>query len=85
MPEGVTYIDAYPDMKAEEAVEQIVVFDDIYPKREGVTDMVTTHTYTDTIDNPDGTKRQKTGWHGGLKMTIPDFTFRRITNWILRN
>ena len=35
MPEGVTYIDAYPDMKAEEAVEQIVVFDDIYPKREG--------------------------------------------------
>lgn len=59
MPEGVSYIDAYEGMTEEEAVEQIVVFDDIYPRREGVTASVTTHTYTDTIDNPDGTKTSK--------------------------
>ena len=58
MPEGVSYIDAYPDMKPEEAVEQIVVFDDIYPRRVGITDSLTTHPYTDTIDNPDGTKTE---------------------------
>lgn len=59
MPEGVPYIDAYEGMTEEEAVEQIVIFDDIYPKREKLTGMVTTHTYTDTIDNPDGTKTSK--------------------------
>ena len=46
-------------MTEEEAVEQIVIFDDIYPRREKLTGMVTTHTYTDTIDNPDGTKTSK--------------------------
>ena len=59
MPEGVPYIDAYEGMTEEEAVEQIVIFDDIYPRREKLTGMVTTHTYTDTIDNPDGTKTSK--------------------------
>lgn len=77
MPEGVTYIDAYPDMKAEEAVEQIVVFDDIYPKREGVTDMVTTHTYTDTIDNPDGTKTSKDWLAWRFKDDDPGFHFSK--------
>lgn len=77
MPEGVTYIDAYPDMKAEEAVEQIVVFDDIYPKREGVTDMVTTHTYTDTIDNPDGTKTSKDWLAWRFKDAEPGFHFSK--------
>lgn len=77
MPEGVTYVDAYPDMKAEEAVEQIVVFDDIYPKREGVTDMVTTHIYTDTIDNPDGTKTSKDWLAWRFKDADPGFHFSK--------
>lgn len=58
LPEGVSCIDAFPDMKPEEAVEQIVVFDDIYPRREGVTANVTTHPYTDIIDNADGSKTE---------------------------
>lgn len=64
LPEGVSCIDAFPDMKPEEAVEQIVVFDDIYPRREGVTANVTTHPYTDIIDNADGSKTESkwTAW-----------------------
>ena len=39
--------------------------------------MVTTHTYTDTIDNPDGNKNvQKTGWHG-VKDDDPGFHFSK--------
>ena len=35
LPEGTLYIDAYSDMSTEEAIEQVVVFDDIYPRRVG--------------------------------------------------
>ena len=35
LPSGTPYIDAYPDMHPFEAVESVVVFDDIYPKRIG--------------------------------------------------
>ena len=59
MPESVPFIDAYPDMTEEEAVEQVIVFDDIYAKREGTVGGVFVHPYTDTIDNPDGTKTEK--------------------------
>ena len=46
-------------MTEEEAVEQIVIFDDIYPKREKLPGMVTTHTYTGYYRYPDGTKLRK--------------------------
>ena len=35
MPRSIPYIDVYPDMATEEAIEAVVVFDDIYPKRVG--------------------------------------------------
>lgn len=35
MPRSIPYIDVYPDMTTEEAIEAVVVFDDIYPKRVG--------------------------------------------------
>lgn len=55
LPVGTPYIDAYPNMNTEEAVEQVVVFDDIYPRRTGTISDVITHEYTDTIENDDGT------------------------------
>lgn len=58
MPEGVPFIDAYEGMAKEEAVERIVVFDDVYPRRTGATYAVTTHVYTDSIENPDGSKTE---------------------------
>lgn len=35
LPADTPYIDAYPDMTTEEAIEDVVVFDDIYPRRVG--------------------------------------------------
>ena len=49
LPVDTPYIDAYPGMRTEEAVEQVVVFDDIYPRRVGTMSDITTHEYTDTV------------------------------------
>lgn len=59
LPEGTLYIDAYSDMSTEEAIEQVVVFDDIYPRRVGTMLDVTTHEYIDKIENGDGTTTEK--------------------------
>ena len=56
LPAGTPYVDAYEGMSQEEAVEDIVVFDDIYPRRVGTMSDITTKEYTDTIENEDGTK-----------------------------
>jgi hypothetical protein len=47
LPEEVPYVDAYPGMSTEEAIEEVVVFDDVYPHRVGVMTGITTHEYTD--------------------------------------
>ena len=52
---GTPYIDACPDMSTEEAIEDVVVFDDVYPRRIGTMSDITTKEYTDTIENEDGT------------------------------
>ena len=51
LPEGIPYIDAYPDMTTEEAIEQVVVFDEVYPRRTGTMSGITTHEYTDTNED----------------------------------
>ncbi len=50
LPVDTPYIDAYPNMRTEEAVEQVVVFDDVYPRRTGTMSDITTHEYTDKIE-----------------------------------
>lgn len=35
LPEGIPYVDAYPDMTTEEAIENVVLFDNVYPRRIG--------------------------------------------------
>lgn len=55
LPEGTPYVDAFPDMSTEEAVEEVVVFEGVYPKRIGTMSDVTTKEYTDKIENEDGT------------------------------
>ena len=55
LPEGTPYIDAYPDMTTEEAVEQVVIFDEVYPRRTGIMSDVTTIEVTDKVENEDGT------------------------------
>lgn len=54
LPQGTPYIDAYPNMSQTEVIEDIVVFDDIYPRRVGTLQNVTSR--TETVENEDGTQ-----------------------------
>lgn len=50
LPAGTPYIDAYPGMSTEEAIEDVVVFEDVYPRRTGTMSGITLHEYTDKIE-----------------------------------
>ncbi len=54
LPQGTPYIDAYPNMSQTEVIEDIVVFDDIYPRRVGTLQNVTSR--TETVENEDDTQ-----------------------------
>lgn len=59
LPSGTPYIDAYPGMSTEEAIEDVVVFDDVYPRRTGTMSDITTKENTEKIENADGTITEK--------------------------
>lgn len=58
LPDDTPYIDAYEGMSQEEAIEDVVVFDDVYPRRVGTLSDV--HTRTEDVENEDGTKETVT-------------------------
>ena len=58
LPADTPYIDAYEGMSQEEAIEDVVVFDDVYPRRVGTLSDV--HTRTEEVENEDGTKETVT-------------------------
>lgn len=58
LPTDTPYIDAYEGMSQEEAIEDVVVFDDVYPRRVGTLSDV--HTRTEEVKNEDGTKETVT-------------------------
>lgn len=58
LPIGTPYVDAFPDMPIEAAIEQVVVFDDVFPRTNGLISLV--HPYSDTITNDDGTTATET-------------------------
>ena len=58
LPTDTPYIDAYEGMSQEEAIEDVVVFDDVYPRRVGTLSDV--HTRTEEVENEDGTKETVT-------------------------
>ena len=58
LPADTPYIDAYEGMPQEEAIEDVVVFDDVYPRRIGTFSDV--HTRTEEVGNEDGTKETVT-------------------------
>ena len=72
MPTGVPYVDAYPDMTTEEAVEDVVIFDDIYPRRTGTMSSVTPVERTENVENEDGSTTQQ-------KYTVYQFKDTGIT------
>ena len=60
LPADTPYIDAYEGMSQEEAIEDVVVFDDVYPRRVGTLSDV--HTRTEEVENEDGTKETITNY-----------------------
>ena len=58
LPADTPYIDAYEGMSQEEAIEDVVVFDDVYPRRVGTLSDV--HTRTEEVENEDGTTETAT-------------------------
>ena len=75
LPVGTPYIDACPDMSTEEAIEDVVVFDDVYPRRIGTMSDITTKEYTDTIENEDGTTTKESGNLSVLSMATSVYSF----------
>ena len=75
MPAGKDHIDAFEGMSEEEAVEDIVVFEDIYPERVGTIANVFTHNYVDEIKNEDGSVTRKEWKAYRFKDDDPDFYF----------
>lgn len=72
MPTGVPYVDAYPDMTTEEAVEDVVIFDYIYPRRTGTMSSVTPVERTENVENDNGSTTQQ-------KYTVYQFKDTGIT------
>lgn len=58
LPADTPYIDVYPDMSEEEAIEDIVVFENVYPRRTGTLSDV--HTRTEEVKDENGTKENVT-------------------------
>jgi hypothetical protein len=58
LPADTPYIDVYSDMSEEEAIEDIVVFENVYPRRTGTLSDV--HTRTEEVKDENGTKETVT-------------------------
>lgn len=70
LPEGTPCIDAYPGMTDTEAVEDVVVFDDVFPKRIGTLSDVT------TIDRDTETDGEVTGQFKAYQYQDPGLDFK---------
>ena len=58
LPSDTPYIDVYSDMSQEEAIEDIVVFDEVYPRLESTMSGVSTR--TEKVTNEDGSQETVT-------------------------
>lgn len=50
LPVGTNCVNAYEDMSQEEAIEDIVIFEEIYPRREGTMEEVKPHEHKEPIE-----------------------------------
>ena len=78
LPEGTPYIDAYDNMSEEEAVEEIVIFDDIYPHRIGTMTDVQPVERTEEVEQEDGSTVKETYTVYQYKDTDLDFSSQYI-------
>ena len=79
LPAGTPYVDAREGLSDLEAIEAVVVFDDIYPKRVGeITDV---SSYESEVNNEDGTNTKATFY----RFTDTGISFRRNTFLRVKN
>ena len=62
LPEGIDHIDAWENLAPQDVVEAIITTDDIYPRRTGTIDTISTQQYIETIENEDGSTTE-TKWN----------------------
>lgn len=55
LPQGIPYVDAWANMSDEDIVEGVVVMEHVYPRFTGTIKTISMVTYTETIENEDGT------------------------------
>lgn len=55
LPKLYPHLDAWENLQVEEIEEGIVIFDDIYPRRVGTIENISTKEYTDVVEHEDGT------------------------------
>lgn len=73
LPSGTPYIDAWEGMSAEDIIEAVEVFEDVYPRRVGTISTVTPKEYTDEEEDENGNKTY-VKWNA-FRFTDKDFTF----------
>lgn len=57
LPEGTDHLDAWPNLRDEDVVEGVAIFDEVYPRRTGKCEDITTEVYRDEVtddEHPDG-------------------------------
>lgn len=75
LPKLYPHLDAWADMQNEEIEEGIVIFEDVYPRRTGTCQTISTKEYTDTIEHEDGsTTKEK--WNA-YRFTDSGITFKK--------
>lgn len=64
LPEGTDHVDAWPNLKDEDVVEGIAIFDEVYPRRTGeITSEVWTETYIDEVADDSKTDTELVEWN----------------------
>lgn len=75
MPKLYPHIDAWEDMQHEEIEEGIVIFEDVYPRRTGKCETISTKEYTYTIEHEDGSTTKDT-WNA-YRFTDSGLSFKK--------
>ena len=81
LPSGITFI-GDKDLPMEKVVEQVVVFEDVYPKREGIVATVTTHEYTETTEDENGNVISEEKWNA-YRITDTDENFYFSKDYVI--
>ena len=82
LPAGTSFI-GDKDLPAEKVIEQVVVFEDIYPKRVGKVGTVAPHEYTETTEDENGNVLSEEKWDA-YRFTDTDENFHFSKDYVIK-